>query len=130
MYGEILREGWASDEKKKLYYDYIFEESERLSRLIANVLQLARMTRNHVQVETRPLAVAELLEGIRSRVAAQVVRAGFELKSALRPGGRAYHHSGRSGRFSADLYQPGGQRHQVFRCRGTEGHRHRLRATA
>lgn len=85
MYGEILREGWASDEKKKLYYDYIFEESERLSRLIANVLQLARMTRNHVQVETRPLAVAELLEGIRSRVAAQVVRAGFELNMHCDP---------------------------------------------
>ena len=79
MYGEILREGWASDEKKKLYYDYIFDESERLSRLIANVLQLARMTRNNLQVETRPLAVAELLDGIQSRVSAQAGRAGFEL---------------------------------------------------
>jgi signal transduction histidine kinase len=79
MYGEMLREGWASEEKKKRYYDYIFDESERLSRLIANVLQLARMTRNHVQVETKPLTVAELMDGIRSRVSAQVARAGFEL---------------------------------------------------
>ena len=51
MYGEILREGWASEEKKKRYYDYIHDESERLSRLISNVLQLARMTHNDLQVD-------------------------------------------------------------------------------
>jgi signal transduction histidine kinase len=85
MYGEILREGWASEEKKKRYYDYIFDESERLSRLIANVLQLARMTRNHVQVETKPVPVAELMDGIRSRVSAQAARAGFELNMHCEP---------------------------------------------
>ena len=79
MYGEMLREGWASEEKKKTYYDYIFDESERLSRLIANVLQLARMTRNKLQIETKPLTVGELMDGIRSRVSSQVERAGFEL---------------------------------------------------
>jgi signal transduction histidine kinase len=85
MYGEMLREGWATDEKKSLYYDYIFDESERLSRLIANVLQLARMTRNHLQVDTKPLAVAELLDGIRSTVSSQVERAGFELNMRCEP---------------------------------------------
>ena len=85
MYGEMLREGWASEEKKKTYYDYIFDESERLSRLIANVLQLARMTRNHLQVETKPLAVAELMDGLRSRVSSQVERAGFELNMTCEP---------------------------------------------
>jgi len=79
MYGEMLREGWASEEKKSIYYDYIFDESERLSRLIANVLQLARMTRNNLQVDTKPVAVAELMDGIRSRVSSQIERAGFEL---------------------------------------------------
>ena len=43
MYGEILRAGWVeSEDKKRSYYDFIFFESERLSRLIANVLHLAR----------------------------------------------------------------------------------------
>jgi signal transduction histidine kinase len=79
MYGEMLREGWASEEKKKIYYDYIFDESERLSRLIANVLQLARMTRNHLQLEIKPLAVAGLMDDIRTRITSQVERAGFEL---------------------------------------------------
>ena len=86
MYGEMLREGWASDEKKSIYYDYIFDESERLSRLIANVLQLARMTRNNLQVDTKPLAVGELMDGIRSRVSSQIERAGFKLKVCCEPG--------------------------------------------
>ena len=47
MYGEMLRAGWVQDEaRRQTYYDFIFFESERLSRLIANVLQLARLT-NH-----------------------------------------------------------------------------------
>jgi len=78
MYGEILREGWAPEEKKRTYYDYIFDESERLSRLISNVLQLSRMTRNDLQVDLKTVSVAELMDGIRSRVAAQIERAGFE----------------------------------------------------
>ena len=79
MYGEILREGWASEEKKKRYYDYIFDESERLSRLIANVLQLARMTRNEVPVALKEVAVAQLMEPVRSKVASQIERTSFKL---------------------------------------------------
>jgi signal transduction histidine kinase len=85
MYGEMLREGWATDDKKMVYYDYIFDESERLSRLIANVLQLARMTRNNLQVDSKPLGVAELMDSIRSRVSSQVERAGFELSMHCEP---------------------------------------------
>ena len=85
MYGEMLREGWAPEEKKSIYYDYIFDESERLSRLIANVLQLARMTRNKLQVDTKPLAVAGLMDGIRSTVSSQIERAGFELNLYCEP---------------------------------------------
>ncbi len=79
MYGEILREGWASEEKQKLYYDYIFDESERLSRLINNVLQLARMTRNEQSGDAENMTVAELLDTIRSKVTTQVEHAGFIL---------------------------------------------------
>lgn len=79
MYGEILREGWASEEKQKLYYDYIFDESERLSRLINNVLQLARMTRNEQSADAENMTVAELLNTIRSKVTTQVDHAGFML---------------------------------------------------
>lgn len=79
MYGEMLREGWATEEKKLTYYDYIHDESERLTRLINNVLQLARMTRNDLHLDCRPVTIAEVMDGIRSKIASQVERAGFEL---------------------------------------------------
>ena len=78
MYGEMLREGWAPEEKKPTYYGYIHDESERLSRLIANVLQLARMTRNDLRLEPRRVRVSALLEQVAAKVASQIERAGFE----------------------------------------------------
>jgi two-component system, OmpR family, phosphate regulon sensor histidine kinase PhoR len=79
MYGEILREGWAHEEKKKTYYDFIFDESERLSRLVNNVLHLARMSRNEQLVVLKKLTVTELMDGVQSKVSTQIERAGFEL---------------------------------------------------
>jgi len=80
MYGEMLREGWADETKKRIYYDYIFTESERLSRLINNILQLARMTRNDLQIELKPYSLAEISDTLRSKVTSQVERAGMELE--------------------------------------------------
>ncbi len=82
MYGEMLREGWASEEKKRGYYDYIYTESERLSRLINNVLQLARMTRNEQHIELHPVKVGELLDMLQSKVSTQIEQAGFTLHLA------------------------------------------------
>jgi two-component system, OmpR family, phosphate regulon sensor histidine kinase PhoR len=79
MYGEMLKGGWADDAKKRVYYDYIHSESERLSRLIENVLELARLTRSKRRLELRPTSVAELMDMVRSKVATQVERAGFVL---------------------------------------------------
>jgi len=79
MYGEMLREGWATEEKKKSYYDFIYYESERLSRLIQNILQLARMTRNDLNIEAGTIGIAELMDTIRSKVSSQVERNNFEL---------------------------------------------------
>ncbi|MEL0585499.1 MAG: HAMP domain-containing sensor histidine kinase [Candidatus Thiodiazotropha sp. (ex. Lucinoma kazani)] len=79
MYGEILQEGWASEEKKKTYYDYIHDESERLSRLISNVLQLARMTRNNVQLNLQGVAVSQLMDNVYSKISSQIEQAGFKL---------------------------------------------------
>jgi two-component system phosphate regulon sensor histidine kinase PhoR len=79
MYGEMLKAGWADEAKRQTYYDYIHSESERLSRLIENVLQLARLTRNTQRFELRSIAVAELMDVVRSKVSTQVERAGFEL---------------------------------------------------
>jgi signal transduction histidine kinase len=79
MYGEMLREGWADEDKKKIYYSYIHDESERLSRLINNVLQLSRMTRNELLVELKPVSVNEILDMIRSKISSYVERAGYNI---------------------------------------------------
>lgn len=79
MYGEMLKEGWAEPEKKQQYYEFIHDESERLSRLISNVLQLAKITRNEPQFDLQTVTAGELMSQIESKIASQVQRAGFEL---------------------------------------------------
>ena len=80
MYGEMLLEGWASEQKKKTYYDFIVNESERLTRLINNVLLMAKLTRNKQQAELTNMMVSELLDVVESKVSTQVVAAGFEIE--------------------------------------------------
>lgn len=79
MYSEILQAGWADDDKKARYYTFIHDESERLSRLIANVLQLSRMTRGNHTLEMKTLTARELLDIARSKISSQVEAAGFAL---------------------------------------------------
>ena len=86
MYGEMLKEGWANDEKRQSYYEYIHDEADRLSRLIANVLQLAQITRNEPQFDLKPTKVAELLSNTESKISSQVERAGFVLRLAVEEG--------------------------------------------
>lgn len=82
MYGEMLKSGWADDGRKKAYYDYILDESERLSRLIENVLQLARMTRAGPELTLGEHTVAQLIELTKRKVTTQLERAGFTLDVA------------------------------------------------
>ena len=80
MYGEMLREGWADEERKKSYYDFIFNESERLSRLINNVLHLARMTRNEQKPSLEDTELETLLTELRPKLESQLENAGFKLE--------------------------------------------------
>ena len=81
MYGEMLRAGWVQDEtRRQAYYDFIFFESERLSRLIANVLQLARLTYHDAPLELKEYSLHALLDVLRSKVSTQADAAGFTLR--------------------------------------------------
>jgi len=80
MYGEMLKEGWADEGKRQNYYEFIHDESERLSRLISNVLQLAKITRNEPQFDLKPTKVGELMSKTESKISNQIERAGFELR--------------------------------------------------
>jgi signal transduction histidine kinase len=79
MYGEMLREGWVDEAKRKTYYDFIFHEAERLTRLINNVLQLARMSRNEQAGNLAGMTVGEALAELKPRLQSQLEPTGFEL---------------------------------------------------
>jgi len=81
MYGEMLRAGWVHDaSRRQSYYDFIFFESERLSRLIANVLQLARLTNHDAPLALKEYTLRQLLDMVRSKISTQAEAAGFELR--------------------------------------------------
>lgn len=81
MYGEMLRAGWIADEtRRQAYYDFIFFESERLSRLIANVLQLARLTNQDAPLALQDYSLYQLLDVVRSKVSTQAEAAGFTIQ--------------------------------------------------
>ena len=85
MYGEMLREGWADESRRKSYYDFIFYEAERLTRLINNVLQLARMSRNEQGGSLSSMTVGEAMAELRPRLESQLEPSGFELVTRGEP---------------------------------------------
>ncbi|MGD2173244.1 MAG: HAMP domain-containing sensor histidine kinase, partial [Gammaproteobacteria bacterium] len=89
MYGEMLREGWADEQKRKSYYDFIFHEAERLTRLINNVLQLARLSRNEQPASLAATTVGSVIDELRPRLESQLEAAGFELAIDVEPAAAA-----------------------------------------
>ena len=79
MYSEMLENGWASEEKKPTYYAYIHSESERLSRLIENVLQLARINRNQADLKLESTDMREMLANAMSKVSSIVETTDFNI---------------------------------------------------
>jgi signal transduction histidine kinase len=80
MYGEMLREGWVDEPRKKTYYDFIFNESERLSRLINNVLHLSRMNRHEQKPKLDEASLEALMNDLRPKLESQLENAGFSLE--------------------------------------------------
>ncbi|MGH0032667.1 MAG: sensor histidine kinase [Myxococcota bacterium] len=86
MYGEMLRDGLVpSEAKKSEYYGTITDESERLSRLIDNVLEFSRLERGTREmsfvVGPLPPVVEEAVEKLRAHAASQ----GFTLEVEVAP---------------------------------------------
>ena len=76
----MLKEGWADEEKRQSYYEFIHSESERLSRLLSNFVHLASIARNEPQFDLKPTNVDELMNSTESKVSNQIERAGFDLR--------------------------------------------------
>jgi LPXTG-motif cell wall-anchored protein len=90
MYGEMLRDGIVpSDAKRQEYYRHITAESERLSRLINNVLEFARLEKGTRDVALTTGAVEpvvrEAVELVRPHVEAEGFTLRLETDGALPP---------------------------------------------
>ena len=87
MYAEMLRDGLAPTEAKRAEYTRtITDESERLSRLIDNVLEFARLERGRRELSLGAGPVAPVLEEAVAKLASHAAREGFALELAVEPG--------------------------------------------
>ena len=81
MYGEMLRDGMVpSDAKRNEYYRHITVESERLSRLINNVLEFSRLEKGTREVTLVAGSVAPVVREVAELLRPHVEGQGFELQ--------------------------------------------------
>jgi signal transduction histidine kinase len=84
MYAELLDEGRIEEtEKRRRYLQVIVSESQRLTRLVNNVLDFSRLEqkRKHYHLTTLPLA--EILEQVLEGQAVRLRQSGLELTSRV-----------------------------------------------
>jgi signal transduction histidine kinase len=81
MYGEMLRDGIVPTEAKRdEYYRHITSESERLTRLVNNVLELARLEKGARAMSLEPGDVGAVVGEVATLVRPHVEGAGFALE--------------------------------------------------
>ena len=79
MYSQMLKEGTViSETHQQDYYEFIYSESERLTRLINNILQLSKLSnqQQNVQPEYTPLTI--LVDIIRSKTSSIIDKNRFQ----------------------------------------------------
>jgi two-component system phosphate regulon sensor histidine kinase PhoR len=87
MFGELLALGkLKSPEKAKEYAEIITRESERLSRLIDNVLDFSRMERGRAAYDFQPGRLSEVVERALDVYRHRVEREGFKLVTKIDDG--------------------------------------------
>lgn len=86
LYGEMIAEGLGDPNKNREYAQKIAEESERLGRVVSNVLGFTRLERNTLQLELESgdvgQAVREVVERLEPAIHAAGARLELETSSA------------------------------------------------
>jgi signal transduction histidine kinase len=86
MFGETLEMGRVTDETaRREYYQVITRESERLSRLIENVLDFSRIEGGRRTYDPVPMSVEPLVRETVESFAHVLARQGFKLDVAIEP---------------------------------------------
>ena len=87
LFSETLQSGRiASEEKRNEYYDVIIRESTRLTHLINNILDFARIDAGGKEYTLAPTDVGEVVREIHESYRAQLEHAGFEHELKIDPG--------------------------------------------
>ncbi|MBO4713661.1 MAG: HAMP domain-containing histidine kinase [Fibrobacter sp.] len=80
MYAELLQNSWvANEDKRQKYYNQIASETERLTRLIQNVLNLSKLDGNRWNVQLRKERPKGVLDDFVATYSKNVEKQGFEL---------------------------------------------------
>ena len=78
MYSQMLKDGNVlSAEHQKKYFDFIHSESERLARLINNILQLSTLSQQHKKMQPEYISLSLLVDIIRSKTSSMIDKHGF-----------------------------------------------------
>ena len=81
MYGEMLGDGIVKDEtKKKGYLETIISESQRLTRLVNNVLDFGRLERGEKTYNREEIVLGSAVENILETQRLRLESAGLELE--------------------------------------------------
>ena len=84
MHGEMLRDGLvSSDEKRNEYYRTIHDESERLSRLINNVLEFSQLESGKRELNLVVGSLAEVVREFVANLGPHAERQGFTLSAQI-----------------------------------------------
>lgn len=79
MYSEMLAEGMVPTEKQRQYANTLKVQADRLSYLVENVLQFARLERGPAKIADESLTVTDLLARFRSRLEERVAAGQMQL---------------------------------------------------
>jgi signal transduction histidine kinase len=82
--GEMLRDGRVHDDvRRQEYYEMIVGETQRLRRLVENVLDFARMEDGRKQYRFEPVEPAEWLRDVADDFRTQLAGAGFAVQTEI-----------------------------------------------
>ncbi len=86
LYSELLAEGRVRDETKRLdYLHTIGRETQRLARLVGNVLDFSKLEQGRKQFDRQPLDIAAELHAMLETHEPRLVEAGLTLESMVPP---------------------------------------------
>ena len=86
MYGEMLRDDLVpSEDKRREYYRTITAESERLSRLIDNVLEFSRLEKGTRNMQLTVGALGPVVQQVAELLRPHAERSGFTLRTEVEP---------------------------------------------